>query len=75
MGWNGRSTLIRVTRCCTVVYSTGESVGIHDIAQLVVVEGDEPRALLDTMADPLYDWAERTFAKYKQDASPLLVTQ
>ena len=48
---------------------------IDEFVQLVAVDGDEPRALIESAAEDLYGWAERTFEEYKQAATEVSATR
>lgn len=45
---------------------------IDDVVQIGVDEAGEPRALLETTDETVREWAERTFARYRDGAEPLL---
>lgn len=47
---------------------------IDDIVQIVVTKGDEPRALIQTTSDDVYDWAMETFSRFKRKLTPLTVS-
>jgi predicted transcriptional regulator len=44
-----------------------------DTVQIVVAEGDEPRALLETAADDVREWAMETYRRYKRQSNQLLL--
>ena len=44
---------------------------IDDTVQIVVSEGDEPRALLETENDEMRDWAEGRYEEYRQQSQKL----
>jgi predicted transcriptional regulator len=44
---------------------------INDTVQIVVSEGDEPRALLETDNDEVRDWAEAKYDEYKQQSGKI----
>ena len=41
---------------------------IDGIAQVVVADGDEPRAMLETDSEEVIDWAENKYESYKQQS-------
>lgn len=44
-----------------------------DTVQIVVAEGDEPRALLETTNDDVWEWAVNTYENYKRQSNELLL--
>lgn len=46
---------------------------IDEYVQIVVTEGDEPRALVETTAEDVYEWGAETFEAYKRQSKPMLV--
>lgn len=44
---------------------------IDETVQILVAEGDEPRALLESDAEAVYDWAVHTFENYRAPATPV----
>lgn len=42
---------------------------LDETVQLVAADGDEPRAMLESDAEAVFDWAERTYEEYKRQAT------
>lgn len=48
---------------------------LDDVVQLMVAEGDAPRALVESDSAELYTMAADTFEAYKRRATPMLISQ
>lgn len=45
---------------------------LDDTVQLVASDGDEPKALVETTAEPVREWVRQTYDDYKADATRIL---
>ena len=46
---------------------------VDETVQIVVADDGQPRALLESDADAVHEWADRTFQEYKRESEPLVL--